>query len=137
MKKSCNSFSPFKAPFLAVALGAVLLLALGACRSAFFAGISNKASNQLDLTFTSLNTTEFQMFKVYAGDELEGEVNRESGALSIQIKAVDGDILYENKNADSGNFTVEIPESGSYWVSVAGREAKGKVRIVVAEKEKP
>lgn len=119
----------------AVVLAFALLLALSGCRAAFFAGTSAKDKNQLDLDFVSMNTTETQMFKLHAGDLLEGQVEKRSGKISIQIEAVGGETVYEDADADSGSFTVEVPESGSYWVSVTGREAAGKVRIVLAEKE--
>lgn len=119
----------------AAVLAFVLALALGGCRAAFFAGTSDKDSNQLDLSFTSMNTTETQMFKLYAGNRLEGNIEKKAGEISVQIKIVGGDTVYEDKDADSGSFTVEAPESGSYWVSVTGHEAQGRVRIALVEEE--
>lgn len=93
--------------------------------------------NKFVLEFGILNSSEYHTFELAAGDEIETEIIRESGDISVTVQKGKETPIYEGAKPLSGTFRIRITESGAYRVTVTGNGAKGRAefRIIRCEKE--
>lgn len=57
----------------------------------------------------------------------------------MEIKAPDGTLIYTGNGEEANDFTVNISESGEYFIRVEAKGARGKIsiqRIAVQEEKK-
>ena len=64
-----------------------------------------------------------------SGDVLRVRFETRKGALHMQIEASDGTALYVGNGESATEFTVNVPESGTYAVTVEVRQAEGIIQI--------
>ena len=76
------------------------------------------------MTGADSHTLELQ-----AGDALQIRFSPEKGSLKLTITAPDGAEVYTGNGTEAADFTVNIPESGIYTVSVEARNAAGTLRL--------
>ena len=117
---------------LPVVLAAVLL---AGCRSATFNGSRTGNDSQLIMEYAVFNTTDSQTLELERGDRLLVEIVQEKGTLSLSIEGEGEESLYADENAQSGSFELEIPEDGSYQVTVSGEKARGRLSVVRLEQD--
>lgn len=120
-----------------ISLTAALLLAMppGCARASV--GVNRSADeNNFVLEFRVLNTSEYHTFELAAGDEIEAEIVRESGDISITVQKGKDDPVYEGAKPLSGTFRIGIEESGNYRVTVTGNEVKGRAEFHVIRSER-
>lgn len=117
---------------LPVVLAAVLL---AGCRRATFNGSRTGNDSQLIMEYTVFNTTDSQTLELERGDRLSVEIVQEKGTLSLSIEGEGGEPLYADEDAQSGSFELEIPEDGSYQVTVSGEQARGSLSVVRLEQD--
>ena len=117
---------------LPVVLAAVLL---AGCRNATFNGSRTGNDSQLIMEYAVFNTTDSQTLELERGDRLLVEIVQEKGTLSLSIEGEGDEPLYADENAQSGSFELEIPEDGSYQVTVSGEKAKGSLSVVRLEQD--
>ena len=103
---------------------------LSGCSTSKFNGSRTGNESQLIMNYTILNTTDFQMLKLAAGDIVNFEIKSESGKLNIVFQKDGEKPVYEGTNVTTSSFKVNINESGEYKVSVTGKNAKGSVSII-------
>ena len=117
---------------LPAVLAAVLL---AGCASATFNGSRTGNDSRLIMEYTVFNTTDSQTLELERGDRLSVEIVQEKGTLSLSIEGEGGEPLYADENAQSGRFELEIPEDGSYQVTVSGERASGSLSVVRLEQD--
>jgi len=105
-------------------------LLLSGCSTSKFNGNRTGNESQLIMDYTILNTTDFQMLKLVAGDIVNFEIKNDSGKLNIVFQKDGEKPAYEGTNVPTSSFKVNIDESGEYKVSVTGKKAKGSVSII-------
>ena len=113
-----------------ILLTAVLLaaLSLGACAAgAQPAGQGDDKA--YSLAFTQWNGERNHELSLEAGDTLQVEIAHAGGDIRLSIHAIDGSAVYRGKGLTSCAFTVEVPASGRYVVTVLGKEASGQVSV--------
>lgn len=121
MKKRCFAFC---------ALTLVFIFVLSGCK-ADFVGNKIKAGNKYTLSFSVLNRTEKETLSLKKGQELKVMLALEEGTLSFEIGQKDKAAIYKGTDLESAEFSVSVPESGSYTISVTGKGAKGAARLEV------
>lgn len=126
MKKSLSIFCMLIITFL-----------LGACGKSAFSGSRTANDSQFILKYKAFNTTDAQPLFLESGDSIKAEIVVDSGKLSIKIQKDSDTPVYENDSiVASDNFNVEIQESGTYKITVTGKEAKGSVSFNKIDGEK-
>ncbi|MHC1696409.1 MAG: hypothetical protein AB9835_14320 [Eubacteriales bacterium] len=63
------------------------------------------------------------------GDEIQVEVVRESGDVSLSIRERDGGEVYSGNGLESGTFTVSVSGTGEYIVQINGHKATGRILL--------
>ena len=112
-----------------------LITSLTAC-SPDFNGSRTGNDNQLIMEYTAFNTTDSQDLVAEAGDTIHTEIVIEDGQLSYKIQKNDDELIAESEGIFfSVDFDVEVEESGTYTVTVAGEKTKGSVKFVVESAE--
>lgn len=76
--------------------------------------------------FYPLNEELAEAFSLKEGDVIEVCIIRNKGQLEIVIGQQGKEPIYEG-NGDSGSFQVNVPEDGSYTITVSGKRADGSV----------
>lgn len=93
-------------------------------------------NKQLIMEYTAFNTTDSQDLAAEAGDTIHTEIVIEDGQLSYKIQKNDDELIAESEGIFfSVDFDVEVEESGTYTVTVAGEKTKGSVKFVVESAE--
>ncbi len=108
----------------------ILIFTLTACKT-YFNGSRTGNDSQLIMSYQVFNTTDSQKLTVTEGDIIHAEIIVKRGSLSFKIQK-DGDLtpVYEGKDISfSDEFDIEIEESGTYIVTVTGKNTKGSVHF--------
>lgn len=96
-------------------------------------GIAGKKEGKKQETDYSMEGLCLGMcFGTALGTALRIEFETWEGSLRMTLTAPDGTVLYTGSGKDATAFTVGIPESGAYTVTVEARHAKGTIRISAA-----
>lgn len=94
-----------------------------------FDGSRTGSDSQLIMEYNVLNKTDSQDLKLEEGDIVKFDVVSKAGSLGITLQKEDGKMIYVGSMLPTSAFQVEIEESGTYTVSVTGKNAKGSVSI--------
>lgn len=91
------------------------------------------------MIFESTNGTECTMeFKEWSAqnkcelslgknDELQIETSCENGEVSLSVKGKNGSRPYTGNNLGSGTFTVTVPQTDEYIITITGKNATGSL----------
>lgn len=125
--KSCKRL--FLIPIL------LLILLLGGC-SQSSRYTSNVDNDSFSLTFYPLNGTRAESFALNTGDLIEVSAAKESGQLGIIIARTGEKPVYQSDalKVSACDFTVEVPEDGTYTITVTGRKAYGSAEFTIDRK---
>ncbi len=117
--------------------GTILLtILLTACGVSVFNGSRIGNDRELLLDYKSFNTTDSQELTAETGNQLHIELAIDSGELSVLIQKGEEEPLYQvNGLTESCDFSIDIEESGTYTVTVAGAKARGSAHFEVVSSE--
>ncbi len=114
--------------FLSIIGVLIIVFSLSGCGKSSFDGSRIGNDSQFVMEYRIFNTTDEQSLLLDAGDTIRAKVVVDSGRLSIKIQKDSDAPIYENDNiVTSESFDVEIQESGTYKITVAGEKTKGSV----------
>lgn len=97
-----------------------------------FTGSRTAAPDSYALDIARMNGADRHTLTLDAGTALRIEFETQEGSLRMTLTAPDGTVLYTGSGKNATAFTVGIPESGAYTVTVEARHAKGTIRISAA-----
>ncbi len=109
------------------AISFLMILIATACGKAVFDGSCTGNDKQFIVDYNVLNCTKTHQMKLKKGTTVKVVVESKSGRVGILVEDTKGDDIYNNINAISENFSLEIPRTDTYNFSVSGSEAKGSV----------
>lgn len=89
--------------------------------------VANPDSYTLEIQ--RMHGTDRHTMALNAGDVLQIHFETEKGSLHLEITAPDGTVLYTGNGGETRDFTVNIPQDGTYSVTVEAKHAKGILRI--------
>ena len=101
-----------------------------------FSGERISDQDGFSLRFDWMNRTDSETLELREGDALRVSWQIESGYADIVIKQKNGVPVYQADGraaGDSAAFFVEIPQTGSYTITVSARKAKGQLEFVKTE----
>ena len=90
------------------------------------------------LRFDWMNTVQSETMALEEGDALHVFWQIESGHVDIAIGMKGEEAVYradDRPAGDKADFVVEIPQTGSYTITVSAREAKGQVEFMKMAKQ--
>lgn len=108
----------------------LIILMLSACTTTTFNGSRTGNENQLIMDYEVLNMTESQILELKNGDTVDFVIVSERGKVDITLQKDGESPVYQGVDVPTSTFSVEISESGSYKVTVTGKNAKGNVSII-------
>ena len=82
------------------------------------------------LRFDRMNRTDSETIVLQEGDVMHVSWQIEKGVVDIMIGQKNEEVVYQANDrpaGDKADFYVEIPETGSYAITVSAREAKGEI----------
>ncbi|KPU42866.1 hypothetical protein OXPF_36340 [Oxobacter pfennigii] len=85
--------------------------------------------NAYSIEFSKLNTEKTHELLPGKNYKLQVEITHKGGNIKLAIEGEKGYRAYTGNNLTSCIFTVGVPESGKYTVTVGGENAGGKVRV--------
>jgi hypothetical protein len=110
----------------------VLFILMG-CKNQNFDGSSTGNDEQFIIDYSIMNCTKTNDMKLEKEANINVIVENKSGDLDILITDSSGEKIYKGDNATSGKFSIEIPKTDTYKISVTGKNAKGNVSFKVAK----
>ena len=116
----------FSLPLLLVAGYALFLLCLN---QPGFSGSRVKNPDAYLLDIRRMNGTDQHSLALRQGDCLQIRFETEKGSLTMEITGPDGSEVYSGNGRETTDFTVTVPESGLYTITVQAQRAKGIIQI--------
>lgn len=104
-------------------------LSLSACYHTAFDGSRIGNESQLIMDYKVFHTTDSQTLELLAGDIVHFDVVSQSGSVDILLQKNEESPVYEGSAIPTSAFDVNIIDSGTYTVSVTGKNAAGSVHI--------
>lgn len=104
-------------------------LVLMACGTKSLADRRTAGSDSYGLNVESMTGTDRFTMELRAGDTLAVQFETAKGSIYMEIKEPDESSLYAGNGKGVSEFTVNIPESGTYSIYVEAHHAKGTVHI--------
>ncbi len=112
-------------------IACVLIFAVAGCQVQTFYGSRTGDEKQFLLEYSFLNKTETHEMALEQGTAIHVGIEHVSGRIDVIVSDALGKEIYRGNEASSGNFLLEIPETGTYRFSVTGKKAKGSVSFIV------
>lgn len=113
--------------FLIIISGLFVLLT--ACGQLRFDGTREANQDSYRLDIEQMNGTDTHTLNLSEGDVLDIRFETENGKLHMEIKAPDGTTIYTGNGEEATDFTVNISDSGKYFIRVEAKDARGKIYI--------
>ena len=104
-------------------------LVLMACGSKSLADSRTAGSDSYGLNVESMTGTDSCLMELQDDEVLAVHFETVRGSMCMEIQAPDGSPLYQGNGKGVTEFTVNIPESGTYSILVEAHHAKGTVSI--------
>ena len=104
-------------------------LVLMACGSKSLADNRTAGSDSYGLKVESMTGTDSYQMELQEGEMLAVHFETVRGSMCMGIQAPDGTPLYQGNGKGVTEFTVNIPESGTYSILVEAHHAKGTIYI--------
>lgn len=86
-----------------------------------------KTPDRYYLHLKPLNDTMTETYSLNAGDAIAVTMEVESGRLDVVIAQKGGEVVYRGNEVQSGDFVLNITETGKYTISVTGDNGRGKL----------
>lgn len=117
-----------------IGIAALLILAglalYGLCSGQCdFSGSYVKNPDAYIMDIECMNARDAHAIALRAGSALRVHFETLAGSLRMEIVAPDGSILYAGNGTANPDFTIGIPADGTYEIRVAGRCARGCIRV--------
>ena len=106
-----------------------LAVSLTACGRDCFVGSRTAETGSYRLDIDRMTGTDRFTMELRAGDTLAVQFETAKGSIYMEIKEPDESSLYAGNGKGVSEFTVNIPESGTYSIYVEAHYAKGTVYI--------
>ena len=111
--------------FIVLGTGLVLM----ACGSKSLADSRTAGSDSYGLNAESMTGTDSYQMELQEGEVLAVHFETVRGSMCMEIQAPDGSPLYQGNGKGVTEFTVNIPESGTYSIFVEAHRAKGIIQV--------
>ena len=121
-----------------IVLGVAEILILTQQPDAGFEGERISDQGSFALRFDRMNMTDSETLVLREGDTLHVSWQIESGHVDIVIRQKNEEPVYQADDraaGDKADFYVEIPQTGSYTITVSSREAKGQILFFKTDNE--
>ena len=82
------------------------------------------------LDIRRMNGTDQHSLALRQGDCLQIRFETEKGSLTMEITGPDGSEVYSGNGRETTDFTVTVPESGLYTITVSARQAQGSISVL-------
>jgi uncharacterized membrane protein YhfC len=124
-----KSITSAKSALLVMILFALIIIVTG-CTKDTFSGSKTGNDHQFLVDFDVLNTTVDSKMPLLEGDRIGTTIDIQKGKVDIVVENEDGEFAYRGHEVESGRFTIEIQEAGTYHFVVTGTKAKGSVHFM-------
>ena len=104
-------------------------LVLMACGAKNPADSRTAGSDSYGLNVESMTGTDSCLMELQDDEVLAVHFETVRGSMCMEIQAPDGSSLYQGNGKGVTEFTVNIPESGTYSIFVEAHHAKGIIQI--------
>ena len=122
-----------KQKLLTITLFNLCILGLAVSLTAYgrdcFVGIRTAEAGSYRLDIDRMTGTDRFTMELSAGDTLAVQFETVKGSIYMEIKEPDESSLYAGNGKGVSEFTVNIPESGTYSIYVEACHAKGTIYI--------
>ena len=106
-------------------LAAVILLLAGRTPPVVFDGSTTTDASGSRMEYRVLDREISARLDLTAGEELKVTLAHVSGTVDLTVGMEGREPIYRGNGQKDAGFTLRIPETGNYRVSVTGHQAKG------------
>jgi hypothetical protein len=114
-------------------MGLLIILTVNGCTVQVFNGSRTGDNNQFIMNYTVLSRSETHEMKLEEGSTIDVDIENKSGRLDILVEDINGEVIYKGNNVSTGEFSIVIPKTNNYIITVSGKKAIGSVAFKVVE----
>ncbi len=130
MRKSTARQSKLKAAAGICMLAAMLFVLTGCGTGSVFDGSRVSDASGFQMEYRILNREEAADLTLTEGDCLRVSLSHTEGHIDVTVGMEGKDPIYRGNGQQNADFVLEIPETGTYHISVSGHRAKGNVSFI-------
>ena len=104
-------------------------LVLMACGSKSLADSRTAGLESYGLNVESMTGTDCYQMELQESEVLAVHFETARGSMCMEIQAPDGSPLYQGNGKGVTEFTINVPESGTYSIFVEAHRAKGIIQV--------
>lgn len=101
------------------------------CKEPDFNGSRTGNDEQFLIDYSIMNCTKTNDMSLKKGESINTIIDNKSGHLDILITDSEGEKIYKGDDVTSEKFSIEVPKTDTYKISVTGKKAKGNVSFKV------
>ncbi len=127
MGKSKARQSRLKAAAGICLLAGLLFLLTGCGTGSIFDGSRASDASGFRMAYSMLNREEAADLNLAEGDRLRVSLSHTEGYVDVTVGLEGKAPIYRGNGQQNADFVLDIPETGTYHMSVSGHRAKGNV----------
>ncbi len=108
-------------------LAALLLLLTGCGTGSVFDGSGVSDAFGFRMEYSIPDREESADLNLTEGDRLQVFLSHTEGSVDVTVGMEGQETIYRGNGQQNADFVLEIPETGTYHISVSGHRAKGNV----------
>ncbi len=108
-------------------LAAMFFLLTGCGTGSVFDGSRVSDASGFRMEYSILNREESVDLNLTEGDRLRVFLSHTAGTVDVTVGRDGNAPIYRGNGQQNADFVLEIPETGTYRISVSGHQAKGNV----------
>ena len=127
MKGNTERQSRLKQAACVCMLAAMLFLLTGCGTGSVFDGTRGSDASGFRMKYSMLNQEESADLNLTEGDRLQVFLSHAEGTVDVTVGMEGQEPIYRGNGQQNAGFVLEITETGNYYISVSGHQAKGNV----------
>ena len=111
-------------------LSGMLFLLTGCGKGSAFDGSRVSDTSGFRMEYSMLNREESADLNLTEGDCLQVSLSHTEGTVDVTVQPEGKEPIYRGNGQQNADFVLEIPETGTWHISVSGHRAKGNVSFI-------
>ena len=111
-------------------LAAMLFMLTGCGTGGVFDGARVSDASGSRMEYGILNKEESADLNLTEGDRLQVSLSHTQGTVDVTVGMDGNEPIYRGNGQQNAGFVLEIPETGTYHISVSGHRAKGNISFI-------
>jgi hypothetical protein len=106
---------------------AICLSLTGCAKRITFDGSRIFNETEFRMVYSILDKEESAEMELTEGEQIQVSISHTAGNVDVTVGQNGEEPIYKGSGQENADFTLTVPKSGSYMISVTGHRAKGEI----------